>query len=104
MQALDVRRITLTTAIWFAGLYALCVLGHAIVGLGAGTGMYRFWEMFLIGFDASRPVSLLVGLGEALLYGALGGGVFALVYNAVPNSATPRPQAISGSRAQAGRL
>lgn len=84
MQELDVRRVSLTLGVWLGVLYVVCVLGHVVFGGSRTAGIYGVLSAVLLGFDGNRPLSLLLGLLESLAYGALGGGLFAVLYNALP--------------------
>lgn len=95
MEKLDIRRISFAAALWLGLLYSLCVVGHAVLGFGAGTGMYRLLALALPGFDPDRPLSLLLGGAEMVLYGAFGGALFATVYNALPSRRTTTPALFS---------
>lgn len=85
MEKLDVRHLSLAAAISLGLLYALCVVGHAVLGLRPDWGMFRLFAQTLPGFDPSRPESLLLGGAEVFLYGAVGGALFGAVYNALPS-------------------
>ena len=58
--------------------------------------MFRFWKMFLLGFNSSQPWTLLLGLLESFAYGAFGGWVFAILFNALPIGTGPRTHASPG--------
>ena len=80
---LDVGRAALAAGFWFAAFYTVCIslslLFPSIFHLRV------LWEILLVGFDWTRPYSLLLGLAEAFLYGAAGAGAFAWLYNYLPS-------------------
>lgn len=80
---LEVGRVALAAGLWFAAFYTVCIslslLFPTIFHLRV------LWEILLVGFDSTRPYSLLLGLGEAFLYGAVGAGLFAWFYNYLPS-------------------
>ena len=90
MEAMHRGRIALTGGLWLAIIYAICIGALLLVSVPPDAGMYRFWELLLVGVDPARHWSLALGLLEAFLYGALGGWVFAGIYNLLaPRRATP---------------
>ena len=46
--------------------------------------MQTIWGYLFVGFDWTNPWTLLLGLVEAFLYGALGTWLLAVTYNALP--------------------
>ena len=83
METVHRGRVALAGGLWLAIIYAICIGALLLVGLPPAAGMYRFWELFLIGVDPSRPWSLAHGLVESFLYGLAGGWAFAAIYNAL---------------------
>lgn len=81
MDTLPARRIALASGLWLATLYAICIAALVLFGLPPDTGMYRFWDLLLIGVDPSRHWTLALGLLDAFLYGTAGGWAFAAIYN-----------------------
>ena len=84
MDTLNARRVTLTAGLWLVVLYSLCVATHVMLGLSGDKGFYHLWGVLLLGFDPGRPVTLILGLLETFVYGALAGWVFASLYNVIP--------------------
>ena len=81
--SLDVGRVALAAGFWFAAFYMVCIslslLFPSIFHLRV------LWEIVLVGFDWTRPYSLLLGGAEAFLYGAVGAGSFAWLYKYLPS-------------------
>ena len=81
---LDVRRLTLAGGIWLLTLYAVSITALFLAGYPPTAGMFRFWEIFLVGFDPARASRVLFGFVEAFLYGAIGTWLFGWVYLLLP--------------------
>jgi cation transport ATPase len=82
LHTLDTRRLAVAAGLVLMAFYALCIIaGLLFPNLFQ---MYRFWELILIGFQRATSWTLLLGLVEAFLYGALGGWAFAALYNMLP--------------------
>lgn len=84
--ALDAIRLALVGGIWLLLLYSLCIALLVLLGYPPGTGMFAFWESFLIGFDGGSPRGILLGFVESFIYGAAGAWLFAAIYNLLPGS------------------
>jgi copper chaperone CopZ len=91
-HTLDVRRMALAGGIWLAGLYTVCIVAHLL--FPNVTQMDRVWELLLIGVTWAEPRMLVLGLAEIFVYGALGSGAFAALYNLLPARARATPAAI----------
>ena len=76
---LGVLRCALTGAIVLGGLFLLCWLG-AVLGMTGGS--HAFLSLFTQAAGATTP-SLVFGLCWSIIFGALAGGLTALVYNAL---------------------
>ena len=81
METMHRGRVALAGGLWLAIIYAICIGALLLVGRPPTAGMYRFWELLLIGIDPLRHWSLALGLAEAFLYGVAGGWAFAAIYN-----------------------
>ncbi len=90
METMHRGRIALTAGLWLAIIYTICVGALLLLGLPPDAGMYRFWELWMVGVDPSRHWTLALGLLDALLYGAAAGWSFAAIYNFLaPREGTP---------------
>ena len=83
----QVRRLAIRAGLWLAAIYAFCIIADLLFAGRFQT--YRFWEMLLIGVRWSAPWTLLLGLVEVFLFGALAGWAFTLVRHVGP---APAPQ------------
>lgn len=81
--SLDVGRVALAAGLWFAAFYTVCI--SLTLVFPSLFHLRVLWEILLVGFDWTRPYSLLLGLGEAFLYGAVGAGSFTWFYNYLPS-------------------
>jgi cation transport ATPase len=78
----QVRHLAIPAGLTLAAIYTLCIIAELLFpGL---LQTYRFWETLLIGVRWGAPWTLLLGLVEVFLYGALAGWAFTLVRRAVP--------------------
>lgn len=78
---IDVRRLALSGGLWLTAVYALCILADVLFpGL---VRMYVLWEMILPGVVWASGWTLLLGLVEAFLYGALGAWLLGAIYQAL---------------------
>ncbi len=82
IQQLDSRRLALAGGLWLAGIYTICIMAHLL--FPEIFTMQTIWGYLFIGFDWTNPWTLLLGLVEAFLYGALGTWFLAVTYNALP--------------------
>lgn len=82
IQQLDSRRMALAGGLWLAGIYIICIVAHLL--FPQVFTMQTIWAYLFIGFDWTNPWTLLLGLVEAFLYGALGTWFLAVTYNALP--------------------
>lgn len=80
--SLDVRRLSLAAGLWLAAIYFLCLILDLL--FPQSLQMYRLWEQVLIGVAWERPETLLLGIVETFLYGALGAWLLASIYRALP--------------------
>jgi len=70
-------------------LATIYILGVALyILLPSQFQLYRFWEALLIGVRWATPWTLLLGLIEAFLLGALGAWGITAVYRAFPHRLT----------------
>lgn len=83
----QVRHLAITAGLTLAAIYALCIVANLLFPGFLQT--HRFWEALLIGVRWSAPWTLLLGLVEVFLYGALAGWAFARIHHAAP---APAPQ------------
>ena len=81
VETLHRGRVALAGGLWLAIIYAICIGALLLVGVPPAAGMYRFWELLLVGIDPLRHWSLALGLVESFLYGVVGGWAFAAIYN-----------------------
>lgn len=79
---LDVRRLALAAGLSLAAIYLLCLILDLL--FPQSLQMYRLWEQVLIGVAWERPETLLLGLFEVFLYGAVGVRLLASIYSALP--------------------
>ena len=78
----QVRHLAIAAGLGLAAIYTLCIIADLLFpGL---LQTYRFWETLLIGVRWNAPWTLLLGLLEVFLLGALAGWAFTLVRRAVP--------------------
>ncbi len=77
LSGLSAQRLALTAGIWLVIIYALCVAFNLL--LPNLFQMYRLWEVLLPGVVWSRPLTLLLGMGEIFLYGLFGGWLFVII-------------------------
>lgn len=75
-----IRRLAITAGLWLATIYTLCIIADLLFPRSFQT--YQFWETLLIGVRWAAPWTLLLGLIEVFLAGALAGWAFALVRRA----------------------
>lgn len=76
-SSFSAQRLALTVGIWLAIIYTLCVaLDLFLPNLFQ---MYRLWQMLLPGVVWSRPLTLLLGMGEIFVYGVFGGWLFGAI-------------------------
>ncbi len=81
----DTRRLALVAGLALAAIYALGVVGDLLFPSLFQT--YRFWENVLIGVAWAVPWTLLIGLIETFLLGALVIWACMAVYQALPGRA-----------------
>jgi cation transport ATPase len=81
----DVRRLATLAGLGLAAIYALCVVVDLL--LPNQFQLYRLWERLLLGVTWAVPWTLLLGLVEAFLYGAIGAWAFARLYRALSGRA-----------------
>ena len=82
----QVWHLAIGAGLGLAAIYTLCIIADLLFpGL---LQTYRFWETLLIGVRWSAPWTLLLGLVEVFLSGALAGWAFTLVRRAGPAPAT----------------
>ena len=81
----DVRGLATVAGLALAAIYALCV--GAYVLFPNQFQIYRLWERVLLGVSWAVPWTLVLGLVEAFLYGAIGAWAFAALYRALPGRA-----------------
>lgn len=79
---LDVRRLALAAGLALSAIYVICLTLDLL--FPQWLQMYRLWEQVLIGVTWERPETLLLGLVETFLYGALGIWLLAGVYSVLP--------------------
>lgn len=79
---LDVRRLALAAGLWLTALYIICLTLDLL--FPQSLQMYRLWEQVLIGVAWARPETLLLGMVETFLYGALGAWLLATLYRGLP--------------------
>jgi len=82
LQQLDSRRLALAGGLWLAGIYTICIMAHLL--FPEIFTVQTIWGYLFVGFDWTNPWTLLLGLVEAFLYGALGTWFLAVTYNALP--------------------
>jgi cation transport ATPase len=73
-----VRGVATLVGLALAAIYTLCVVVDLL--LPGQFQIYRLWEQVLIGVTWSAPWTLLLGLVEVFLYGAIGAWAFAALY------------------------
>jgi cation transport ATPase len=78
----DVRGLATLAGLGLAAIYALCIIVDLL--LPNQFQLYRLWERLLLGVTWAAPWTLLLGLVEAFLYGAIGAWAFARLYRALP--------------------
>jgi cation transport ATPase len=81
----DVPGLAILAGFGLAAIYALCVVVDLL--LPNQFQLYRLWERLLLGVTWAAPWTLLLGLVEAFLYGAIGAWAFARLYRALPGRA-----------------
>lgn len=81
----DTRQRAIAAGLGLAAIYALGVVVDLL--FPHLFQIYRFWENVLIGVAWATPWTLLIGLVEAFLYGALVIWAFNAVYRALPGRA-----------------
>jgi cation transport ATPase len=74
----DIPRLAILAGLALAAIYALCVVIDLL--LPGQFQIYRLWEQVLIGVTWAAPSTLLLGLVEVFLYGAIGVWAFAALY------------------------
>ena len=80
------RHLAIAAGLGLTAIYTLCIIADLLFpGLFQ---TYRFWETLLIGVRWTAPWTLLLGLVEVFLSGALAGWAFTLVRRAGPASVT----------------
>jgi len=81
---LDGSRVGVAGGIWLLLLYSLSIA--LLVGLGSrpSSGMLRFWDNLLLGFDGGSSRGIALGFPLAFLHGAGGAWLFAVIYNIAP--------------------
>jgi cation transport ATPase len=105
VNQLDTRRLALTAGLWLAALYTLTT---ALLPLSVTHARpVVLWEAPLAALAIGGWPRFVAGMAEALVAGALGGWLFAALYNVLPGTArssarTGRPGA-SPRAAQAER-
>ena len=77
-----VRRLAIAAGLWLAALYTFGIVADLLFPSQVQT--YRLWEQVLIGVAWAVPWTLLLGLVEAFLYGAIGAWAFTRLYRALP--------------------
>ena len=77
---LDARRFMLVGGLWLAGIYAISIALDLL--FPNQFQIHHLWNRILISFDWPSPWTIVLGLVEAFLYGALGVWAFTNVYNA----------------------
>ena len=80
MHALSLKVMTVATGLFGAVMFVACVVYGLLVPAFHNAALL---EAVLPGFHWLTPASLLLGVVETFLYGALAGLVFAWLYNAV---------------------
>jgi cation transport ATPase len=80
--ALDVRRLALAAGLALSAIYVVCLTLDLL--FPQWLQMYRLWEQVLVGVAWERPETLLLGLVETFLYGALGVWLLAGIYRVLP--------------------
>jgi cation transport ATPase len=83
----QLRHLAIRAGLRLAAIYAFCIIAELLF-----PGLFqtrRFWEMLLIGVRWGTPWTLLLGLVEVFLFGALAGWAFTLVRRVGP---APAPQ------------
>jgi len=78
----DIRRLAMLAGLALATIYALGVVGDLLFPSLFQT--YHLWENVLIGVVWAVPWTLLIGLIETFLIGALVIGACMAVYQALP--------------------
>jgi cation transport ATPase len=87
----DVRGLAIVAGLGLAAIYALCIVVDLL--LPDQFQIYRLWERVLLGVSWAVPWTLLLGLVEAFLYGAIGAWAFARLYRALPGRARQQRRA-----------
>jgi len=80
-----VRHLATLAGLGLAAIYALCIVVDLL--LPEQFQIYRLWERVFLGVTWAVPWTLLLGLVEAFLYGAIGAWAFAVLYRALPGRA-----------------
>ena len=83
----DIQRLAMAAGFWLAALYIFCIAADLLLPNQAQ--MHRLWELLLIGVSWAAPWTLLLGLIEVFLYGAVGVWTFAAIYRALPGHSSP---------------
>jgi cation transport ATPase len=78
----DAQRLSMAAGLWLAVLYTLCIVADLL--FPNQLQMYRLWELLLIGVSWAAPWTLILGLIEVFVYGAVGVWAFAAIYRALP--------------------
>jgi cation transport ATPase len=83
----NVRGLATAAGLALAAIYALSVMVEVL--FPNQLKIYHLWERILLGVSWAMPWTLLLGLVEAFLYGAIVAWAFAVLYRALP---VPAPQ------------
>ena len=86
-----VRHLATLAGLGLAAIYALCIVVDLL--LPNQFQIYRLWERVFLGVTWAVPWTLLLGLIEAFLYGAIGAWAFAVLYRALPGRARQQRKA-----------
>lgn len=81
---LDGSRVGVAGGVWLLLLYSLSIALFVGLGYRPSSGMLRFWDSLLPGFDGGSSRGIALGFPLAFLYGAGGAWLFAAIYNIAP--------------------
>ena len=85
------RHLATLAGLGLAAIYALCIVVDLL--LPNQFQIYRPWERVFLGVAWAVPWTLLLGLVEAFLYGAIGAWAFAVLSRALPGRARQQRKA-----------
>ena len=79
----DVRRQAIRVGFWLALIYIVAVIADLL--FPNALQVYRLWERVLVGVTWATPWTLVLGLVESFLYGAVGAWILAGLFQAGKN-------------------